>query len=243
MVEGFNPVRYSVIKDKNPREIVMLVGTGCKWRRCTFCDYHLDSSPDITANFEINRKALENITGQYGKLEVINSGSFVDLDDDTMKLVLKICLDKNIREVHFECHWMHKENVKDFKETFEKYGIKVLVKLGLETFDLEMREKVLVKGIEERTPEVIAGYFDEINLLQGITGQTADSMIYDIEIGLKHFERVCVNIMTPNTTKIKPDQNVINEFMKYVYPKFCDNNRVDILITNTDFGVGGNQNE
>ena len=26
MVEGFNPVRYSVIEDKNPREIVMLVG-------------------------------------------------------------------------------------------------------------------------------------------------------------------------------------------------------------------------
>ena len=26
MVEGFNPVRYSVIKEKNPREIVMLVG-------------------------------------------------------------------------------------------------------------------------------------------------------------------------------------------------------------------------
>ena len=30
MVEGFNPVRYSVIEDKNPREIVMLVGDGCK---------------------------------------------------------------------------------------------------------------------------------------------------------------------------------------------------------------------
>ena len=26
MVEGFNPIRYSVIEDKNPREIVMLVG-------------------------------------------------------------------------------------------------------------------------------------------------------------------------------------------------------------------------
>ena len=39
MVEGFNPVRYSVIKEKNPREIVMLVGDGCKWRKCRFCDY------------------------------------------------------------------------------------------------------------------------------------------------------------------------------------------------------------
>ena len=47
MVEGFNPIRYSVIEDKNPREIVMLVGDGCKWRKCRFCDYHLDSSKDI----------------------------------------------------------------------------------------------------------------------------------------------------------------------------------------------------
>ena len=28
MLEGFNPVRYSVIQEKNPREIVMLVGDG-----------------------------------------------------------------------------------------------------------------------------------------------------------------------------------------------------------------------
>ena len=28
MVEGFNPIRYSVIEDKSPREIVMLVGDG-----------------------------------------------------------------------------------------------------------------------------------------------------------------------------------------------------------------------
>ena len=43
MVEGFNPVRYSKITEKNPREIVMLVGNGCKWRKCRFCNYHLRS--------------------------------------------------------------------------------------------------------------------------------------------------------------------------------------------------------
>ena len=32
MVEGFNPIRYSVIEDKNPREIVMLVGDGLSFR-------------------------------------------------------------------------------------------------------------------------------------------------------------------------------------------------------------------
>ena len=59
MVEGFNPVRYSVIEDKNPREIVMLVGDGCKWRKCRFCDYHLDSSNDIEANYKMNKAGFE----------------------------------------------------------------------------------------------------------------------------------------------------------------------------------------
>ena len=87
MVEGFNPIRYSVIEDKNPREIVMLVGDGCKWRKCRFCDYHLDSSKDIEANFQLNKQVLSNVTGKFGELEVINSGSFVDLDKKTIELI------------------------------------------------------------------------------------------------------------------------------------------------------------
>ena len=47
MSTDFDPVRYSVITEKNPREIVMLRGSGCKWRRCRFCDYHLDFSKDV----------------------------------------------------------------------------------------------------------------------------------------------------------------------------------------------------
>ena len=89
-------------------------------------------------------------------------------------------------------------------------------------------------------PEKIAEYFDEINLLQGIKGQTKVSMINDIDIGLEYFSRVCVNIMVENGMPVKPDRNVIEEFMKDVYPKYKDNERVDILIENTDFGVGKN---
>ena len=329
MVEGFNPIRYSVIEDKNPREIVMLVGDGCKWRKCRFCDYHLDSSKDIEANFQLNKQVLSNVTGKFGELEVINSGSFVDLDkktielikqiclkkgikeihfechymhkDDvqnfknsflnkwrkcrfcdyhldsskdieanfqlnkqvlsnvtgkfgelevinsgsfvdldkkTIELIKQICLKKGIKEIHFECHYMHKDDVQNFKNSFLNIGIKPIIKLGLETFDYDLREKVLVKGIEEKNPEVIANYFDEINLLQGISGQTKESMISDIETGLKYFSRICVNIMVENQMPIKPDKKVIEQFMEYVYPLYKDNDRVDILLNNTDFGVG-----
>lgn len=241
MVEGFHPIRYSVIEDKNPREIVMLVGNGCKWRKCRFCDYHLDSSLDEKANFTINQEALSHVTGIYHELEVINSGSFVDLDSKTIELIKHICITKDISTIHFECHYMHKDEVHNFKQSFRRIGVECIIKLGLETFDYDLRENVLIKGIDEKNPEEIAKYFDEINLLQGITGQNVESMINDIEIGLKYFKRVCVNIMIENGMPIKPDKKVVDEFMNKVYPVYKDDDRLDILLNNTDFGVGENQ--
>lgn len=103
---------------------------------------------------------------------------------------------------------------------------------------MNYREKVLKKGFGFATPMELANYADEVCLLFGLTGQTEQSMINDIEIGLKYFDRVCVNIMTPNTTKIKPDESVISIFQNRVAKKYIDNSRVDILFENTDFGVG-----
>ena len=112
------------------------------------------------------------------------------------------------------------------------------MKLGLETFDYDFRENVLNKGIRERAPDIIATHFDEANFLFGITGQSAQTMKKDVELGLEYFERICINIMCNNTTDIKPDMNVIKVFMDRLYPVYKDNDRVDILINNTDFGVG-----
>mgnify|MGYP007081455300 FL=1 len=76
--------RYAEIPVKNKREIVLLRGSGCKWQRCTFCDYHLDFSLDEDRNYALNQKVLQKVTGKYRRLEVINSGSFVDLDSKTI---------------------------------------------------------------------------------------------------------------------------------------------------------------
>lgn len=239
MSEYFDPNRYAVITEKNPREIVMLRGSGCVWRRCRFCDYHLDSSKDEAANYALNRSQLLQVTGIYHKLEVINSGSFIDLDEQTLHLIEETCREKKIAELHFECHWMHREAIPALRKRFQEIGVTVKVKIGVETFDALFRESYLVKGIDEDDPAAIAGNFDEVCLLQGIPGQTTESMITDIETGLTYFERVCVNIMTPNTKPIQPDPRVIEAFRREVYPRYADNDRVDILMENTDFGVGG----
>ena len=60
----------------------------------------------------------------------------------------------------------------------------------------------------------------------------------DMELALEHFERVCVNVMCPNSTAVKPDSQVIGVFRHRIYPRYIDDPRVDILMNNTDFGVG-----
>lgn len=228
--------RYSVITEKQPREIVLLRGRGCAYRRCSFCDYHFDSSPDDDENFALNAEVLSRVTGIYGELEVINSGSVFELDGRTLNLIISTCREKHIHTIHFEAHYMYRDRLFALRHVFDGFTLKL--KLGVETFDYDLRERVLQKGIKDRNPAVIADGFDEANLLFGLKGQTAAGMINDIELGLKHFERVCVNVMCENSTAVKPDPQVVSMFLSQVYPIYKNCTRVDILINNTDFGVG-----
>lgn len=228
--------RYSVIKEKNPREIILLRGKGCVYQKCTFCDYHTDKCDNQEENFNLNKSVLERVTGCFGNIEIINSGSVFELDNKTRELIKKLCREKHIQTIHFESHYIYNKHIKRLRQEFSGFDLKM--KLGLETFDYDFREKVLLKGINESKPEIIAENFDDANFLFGLTGQTVSSMQQDIELGLKYFERICVNIMCENSTDVKPDKEVIAAFVKYLYPKYKDNNRIDILINNTDFGVG-----
>ena len=228
--------RYSVITEKRKREIVLLRGRGCAYRRCTFCDYHLDCSTDDEQNFALNSSVLARVTGEYGELEVINSGSVFELDGRTLQLIQSTCREKNIGVIHFEAHYMYRDRLLALRKVFNGFELKL--KLGLETFDYDLRERVLLKGIPDRNPAVISDGFDEANFLFGLKGQTAASMINDIELGLKYFERVCINIMCENSTDVKPDPQVVSAFLTQVLPIYKNCTRVDILINNTDFGVG-----
>lgn len=228
--------RYSKIFEKRPREIVLLRGSGCVYKRCAFCDYHLDMCDDESKNFKLNSEVLSHVTGEFNELEVINSGSVFELDAATLALIKYMCSEKQIHTLHFEAHYLFRDRIDGLRQYFD--GINLKIKLGLETFDHNLRENVLHKGINETDPKIISKHFDEANFLFGITGQSVESMKKDVELGLENFERICVNIMCENSTSVKPDRRVIADFIRDVYPIYKDDNRVDILINNTDFGVG-----
>ena len=228
--------RYSEITEKLKREIVLLRGRGCVYKKCTFCDYHFDCLDDDEENFKLNKSVLDKITGKYGEVEIINSGSVFELDEKTLDYIKKVCGEKGVRTIHFEAHYLYDSKIPALREAFKGFTLKM--KLGLETFDFELREGIYKKGIPVREPEIISKNFDEANFLFGLKGQSLESMRRDIELGLEYFERICINIMCDNSTPVKPDKGVIAEFMQSLYPKYKDDYRVDILVNNTDFGVG-----
>ena len=225
-----------------PREFVLLQGTGCRWRRCEFCDYHSDVSDNP---FEVNRQVLEQVTGQYGVLDIINSGSALELDDQTIALIQRIVQEKKIHTLWFEAHWMYRHRFEEFRLRIlslfpTPYSLLPTIKFrcGVETFDPELRKR-WNKGVPEAvTAEEVAQYFQGVCLLCCTEGETRERIVRDIELARKHFEYFSVNVFCNNTTKIKRDQALVEWFVNEVYPTIKDDPRIEVLIDNTDLGVG-----
>ena len=230
--------RYSIIRDKMPREFVLLQGTGCRWRRCEFCDYHSDVSDDP---FEVNRAVLEQVTGEYGVLDVINSGSAFELDDCTIEMLRRVIVEKKIHTLWCEMHWMYRHRLEEFRSRiFSSYSLLPTIKFrcGVETFDPELRKR-WNKGVPEGvTAEDVARYFQGVCLLCCTEGETRERIVRDIELAREHFEYFSVNVFCDNTTKIKRDPELVEWFVREVYPTIKDNPRIEVLIDNTDLGVG-----
>ena len=283
-----------------PREFVLLQGTGCRWRRCEFCDYHSDVSDDP---FEVNRQVLEQVTGEYGVLDVINSGSAFELDDRTIEMLRRVIVEKKIHTLWCEMHWMYRNRLEEFRLKITDNGLQITdltpspaglplkqgentsndvkfvsnlsagfslkqgenmmldyrlqstdnglqmsdtacrvptikFRCGIETFDPELRKR-WNKGVPESvTAEEVARYFQGVCLLCCTEGETRERIVRDIELARKHFEYFSVNVFCNNTTKIKRDQALVDWFVREVYPRIKDDPRIEVLIDNTDLGVG-----
>lgn len=226
--------RYSVITKKNRREIVLLKGKPCKWGKCSFCDYIDDNSNDDFENSRINSDVLKNVTGKYGVLEVINSGNIFELPDKTLEEIRQIIKSKGIETLFFESHWIYKKKLQKMRDFF---GIKTIVKTGIESFDSEFRENILHKGVHYKSIDEITKYFDSVCLMVGIKGQTREMISKDIEIATENFSHFTVNVFVENSTSITPDYELIRWFQKE-YEFLNDVDKCDVLWVNTDFGVG-----
>jgi hypothetical protein len=228
--------RYSVIDDKNPREIVLLRSHPCRWGRCFFCDYIADNSIDEEEMISVNKKVLEDVKGLYGRLEVINSASVFELPKQTLEDIRDLCRTKGIKEIFFEAYYNYRTRLDEIRKYFD--GIEVSFKCGIETFDDGFRNGYLNKNIGFKDAKEVASYFENICLLVGIQGQTREMIDRDMKLLQENFKRGCINIYVENTTPVKKDQSIIDYFRDQ-YSYMDDMENIEILWNNTDFGVGG----
>ncbi len=224
--------RYSVIETGFRREFILLQGTGCRWRKCTFCDYYLDTSPDPYA---VNAPVLEEVTGRYGVLDVINSGSAMEFDDRTIALIAETVRKRNIEDLWFETHWMYRSELEAFSAHFP---CRVHYRIGVESFnpDLRIRWK---KGIgRDVTPEMIRKYFEGVCLLAGMEGQTEEDIMESVEIAERLFDYYSVNLFCPNSSAEKRNEELCRIFTAELAPIIRRSSKAEVLIENTDLGVG-----
>ena len=203
--------RYNKITNKNNREIVLLKAFPCVWGKCSFCDYIDDNSLNEEEIVKLNKEVLKNITGEFKVLEVINSGSCFEIPKETLNDIKKIIQEKNIEKLFLESHWCYKNRLDEMREFF---GIPIIFKIGVETFDNNFRNLVLNKNANLKTPEEVKENFQSVCLLIGIKGQTKEMIKRDIDIVLKNFDYATLNVFVNNTTDIKRDEELVKWFVE-----------------------------
>jgi len=226
--------RYSFIENKTKREIVLLKGSPCRWGKCSFCDYTEDNSSDETSNASLNETVLGKVTGRYGVLEVINSGNIFELPGRTLNRIKQVIDEKGIHTLFFESHWIYRKKIQSMRDFF---GIRTIVKTGLESFNRDFRENVLRKGFDYDQIDEVKEYFDSVCLLVAVKGQTRDMIERDIALAMEHFNHFTVNIYVENSTKIQPDYE-LRKWFSEKYSFLDELKKCDVLWVNTDFGVG-----
>ena len=229
-------IRYNKITDKYQREIVLLKSFPCKYGKCSFCNYIEDNSLDEKEIDNVNMEVLKEITGEYGVLEVINSGSVFELTPKTLEEIKRVVIEKNIKVLYFEIYYGYIKRLEEIKKYFS--GVEIRFRMGVETFDNEFRIKVYNKNFvmeEDEIAEVNKKLFS-VCLLVCVKGQTREMIEKDIEIALKNFKGVTINIFINNGTIIERDDELVKWFIeKYSY--LTSDDRVELLLDNKDLGV------
>ncbi|EKY26693.1 hypothetical protein [Clostridium celatum] len=226
--------RYNKITNKNNREIVLLRAFPCVWGKCSFCDYIDDNGRNEEELNKLNKEVLDNITGEFGVLEVINSGSCFEIPKETLEYIKKIIDEKGIKLLFLESHWCYRNKLDEMRKFF---NIPIIFKIGIETFDYDFRNKFLNKNAKFKDPREVQEKFQSVCIMVGIKGQTKEMIKRDMDIVQQYFKYATINVFVENTTDIKRDEELVKWFRKE-YRYLDKHPTIEVLYNNTDFGVG-----
>lgn len=227
--------RYNKLTNaKDKREIVLLKSFPCKWNKCTFCDYiHDNSTNEIIINSK-NNEILNLVTGSFGVLQAINSGSCFELPIESLKKLKAVIQNRHIKKLYLEAHWLYRYRLSEMKDFF---GIEIIFMTGIETFDNNFRNIILNKNIEFENILEIKKYFQSACIMVGIQGQTKEMISNDVKTLVENFEHGTVNLFVNNSTPIIADNELQSWFIEE-FQWLNQESHIDVLWKNTDFGVG-----
>lgn len=232
-------IRYSRVQGKFEREIVLLKSFPCAYGKCSFCNYIEDNSKDENEINKVNLEVLKEITGEFKVLEVINSGSVFEIPKESLEIIRNIVYEKKIKILYFEIFYSYLSRIDEIIKFFnKKEKIEIRFRTGIESFDNDFRRRVYNKNIflnQEKIEELSKKVYS-VCLLIAVKGQTKEMIKRDIEIALKNFKAVTINVFIDNGTSVKRDEELVGWFIKEMRD-FFENPRVEILIDNKELGV------
>jgi hypothetical protein len=186
--------------------------------------------------YATNKEVLSQVQGVYGVLDIINSGSAMELEEQTIAQIKQVVREKKIHTLWFEAHYMYRNKLAKFAEQFE--GVQVKFRCGVESFDGKLRE-LWNKGMAMSVAvEDVAKYFQGVCLLCCTEGDNKERILRDIALAEQYFEYASVNVFCENTTAVQRDDELVAWFVNDVYPTLKESKKIEILINNTDLGVG-----
>lgn len=228
--------RYNKIYNKIPREILLLKSLPCIYSgKCKFCNYVLDNSTDLEEIQTINTDIINKITGEFGVVEIINSGSIFELPKFVLEAIREKMNAFNIHTLYFEAYYGYHKRLDEMRRFFPHQEIRY--RIGIETFDDEFRKNVLGKPFPTTNLPDLSQKFYACCLMICIQGQTQQQILNDIQIARTYFREITINVFVNNTTSILRDEALVQWFTDDVYPQIKNEMNIEILLDNKDQGV------
>jgi len=156
------------ISDKlGKRLVIILKGFPCYWGKCRFCPFALEQSTSTRDVIETDRRiipvALETLKREeYERVAVFCGGSFHELPYDIIEKLRGIAKGR-IFEIESRSEYITLESIRALLDYYRPR--KLIVRLGFEVYDEEIREKVLRKGMPNSELHRIVKLRDEVKKL------------------------------------------------------------------------------
>jgi len=140
------------LNDKLGRRLVLILKNyPCSWGKCSFCPFHLEQSTNtwdiIVFNRRIIREAIRLANREnYERIAVFNGGSFSELPYDTVNELAPLAKNR-IFEIESRSNFITDDFVKNLLRLLAPR--KLVIRIGFEVADEEIREKLLRKGMPD----------------------------------------------------------------------------------------------